>query len=59
MMKTISKASVRSKSVSQVLALLRIERMRPSTFVEQGLRECLTGHTSTKALLKEAIQRHG
>lgn len=57
-MKTISKASVRSKSVSHVLASLRIERLHPSTFVEQGMRECLAGHTSTKALLQEAVQRH-
>ncbi len=58
MMKTISKASLRSKSVSHVLASLRIERLRPSMFVEQGMRDCLAGHTSTKALLQEAVLRH-
>ena len=58
MMKTISKAVVRSKSVSNVLASLRIERLSPSTFVEKGLRDCLAGRTSTTALLQEAVLRH-
>jgi hypothetical protein len=58
MMKTISKAVVRSKSVSNVLASLRIERLSPSTFVEKGMRDCLAGRTSTTTLLQEAVLRH-
>jgi hypothetical protein len=58
MMKTISKAVVQSKSVSNVLASLRIESLSPSVFVENGMRECLAGRKSTKALLEEAVLRH-
>lgn len=57
-MKIISKASLRSKFVSHVLPSLRIERLRPSEFVQNGMQQCLTGHTSTQVLLQEAVQRH-
>ncbi len=57
-MKTISKKMVRNKSVAHVLASLRIECLTPSLFVEKGMRDCLAGHTSTSALLKETVQRH-
>ncbi len=57
-MKTISKQAVRGKAVSSVLASLRIERLTPSSYVVQGLHDCLKGQTSTAALLQEVTQRH-
>lgn len=57
-MKTISKQMVRSKSVANVLGSLRIERLVPSPFVVQGMRDCVKGQTSTSALLHEVVQRH-
>jgi hypothetical protein len=57
-MKTISKQMVRSKSVANVLASLRIERLTPSRFVVKGMQDCVSGKTSTSALLLEVMQRH-
>lgn len=57
-MKKISKQMVRTKSVANVLASLRIERLTPSRFVVKGMQDCLDGQTSTSALLLEVMQRH-
>jgi hypothetical protein len=57
-MKTISKQLVRTKSVANVLASLRIERLTPSRFVVKGMQDCVNGQTSTSALLHEVMQRH-
>ncbi len=57
-MKTISKQMVRTKSVANVLASLRIERLTPSLFVVKGMQDCLNGQSSTSALLLEVMQRH-
>ena len=57
-MKKISKQMVRTKSVANVLASLRIERLTPSRFVVKGMQDCLDGQTSTSALLLDVMQRH-
>ena len=56
-MKTISKQEARSKTVENVLASLRIEKLTPSDFVVKGLNACMAGEKTTTDLLQE-IKRH-
>lgn len=58
MMKKIPRTSIRAKLIPQVLASLRIERLAPSSFVERGMHDCLSGQLSTKVLLEKTLQRH-
>lgn len=57
-MKTISKQQVRQKTVSNVLASLRIEKLQPSAEVVRGLNACMDGQETTAHLRQQVIQRH-
>lgn len=57
-MKTISKQEARSKTVENVLASLRIEKLTPSDFVVKGLNACMAGQKTTADLLQEVKRHH-
>jgi hypothetical protein len=57
-MKTISKQQVRQKTVSNVLASLRIEKLQPSPEVVRGLNACMAGQDTTAHLRQQVISRH-
>jgi hypothetical protein len=57
-MKTISKQQVRQKTVSNVLAFLRIERLQPSAEVVRGLSACMDGQETTAHLRQQILNRH-
>ena len=57
-MKTISKQQVRQKTVSNVLASLRIEKLQPSAEVVRGLNACMDGQETTAHLRQQVIRRH-
>lgn len=57
-MKRISKQLVRSKTVGNVLASLRIEQLVPSDYVIKGMIACLAGKETTSNLLQEVMRRH-
>ncbi|QDQ28021.1 hypothetical protein FNU76_17640 [Chitinimonas arctica] len=57
-MKKITPQAAYGKAVDNVLATLRIEHLRPSPVVEQGLRDCVAGKDTTEHVLKGVIQRH-
>ena len=57
-MKTISKQQIRQKTVSNVLASLRIEKLQPSAEVVRGLNACMDGRETTAHLRQQVIQRH-
>lgn len=57
-MKTISKQEARSKTVENVLASLRIEKLTPSDFVVKGLNACMAGMKTTADLLQEVKRHH-
>lgn len=58
LMKTISKQEARSKTVENVLASLRIEKLTPSDFVVKGLNACMAGKKTTADLLQEVKRHH-
>lgn len=57
-MKTISKQQVRQKTVSNVLASLRMEKLQPSPEVVRGLNACMAGQDTTMHLRQQVINRH-
>ena len=57
-MKKISKETARRKSVSNVLASLRIEHLMPSEYVVTGLKACLSGQHTTSQVLQEVMRHH-
>ena len=57
-MKTISKAAARQKAVANVLASLRIEQLRPSTQVVEGMHRYVAGKTTADTLIAEVMARH-
>lgn len=57
-MKKISKQEARSKTVENVLASLRIEKLTPSDFVVKGLNACMAGKKTTADLLEEVKRHH-
>lgn len=57
-MRKISKQAVRSKSVSNVLASLRIENLTPGDYVVEGLNACMSHKESTANILQEVMRRH-
>lgn len=57
-MKKISKQEARSKTVENVLASLRIEKLTPSDFVVKGLNACMVGKKTTAELLQEVKRHH-
>ena len=57
-MKTISKQQVRQKTVSNVLASLRIEKLQPSAEVVLGLNACMNGQETTAHLRQQILSRH-
>ena len=57
-MKTISKQQVRQKTVSNVLASLRIEKLQPSPEVVRGLHACMEGQDTPLQLRQQVISRH-
>lgn len=57
-MKKISKQEARSKTVENVLASLRIEKLTPSDFVVKGLNACMAGKKTTADLLQEVKRHH-
>lgn len=57
-MKKISKQEARSKTVENVLASLRIEKLTPSDFVVKGLNACMAGKKTTAELLQEVKRHH-
>ena len=57
-MKKVSKQLVRSKTVGNVLASLRIEQLAPSDYVIKGMNACLVGKDTTANLLQEVMRRH-
>ena len=57
-MKTLSKQEARSKTVENVLASLRIEKLTPSDFVVKGLNACMAGKKTTADLLQEVKRHH-
>lgn len=57
-METISKQQVRQKRVSNVLAVLRIEKLQPSPEVVLGLNACMAGKETTANLRQQVISRH-
>lgn len=57
-MKKISKQTVRSKAVGNVLASLRIEQLTPGDYVVKGMNACLTGQKTTANVLQDVIRHH-
>ncbi len=57
-MKKISKQATRQKAVGNVLATLRIEQLKPSPSVVQGLRTYLAGNTTADQLLADVMSHH-
>ena len=57
-MKTISKQQVRQKTVSNVLASLRIEKLQPSAEVVLGLNACMNCQETTAHLRQQILSRH-
>lgn len=57
-MKTISRLDAQQKSVTNVLASLRIEQLTPRPSVIEGLRTYIAGKTSTDNLLAEVVNHH-
>ena len=57
-MKKIRKSLVRSKSVGNVLASLRIEKLAPGDYVVEGLNACLSHKETTANILQEGMRRH-
>ena len=57
-MKKISKQTVRSKAVGNVLASLRIEHLTPGDYVEKGINACLTGEKTTASVLQDVMRHH-
>jgi hypothetical protein len=54
----ISKLSARKKAVANVLASLRIEQLRPSVQVVEGLHSYVAGNTTADKLIAEVMARH-
>ncbi len=57
-MKTISKKGMRQKAVSNVLASLRIEQLRPSDGVVQGMNACVSGQDTTANVRQQVMRQH-
>lgn len=57
-MKKISKQTVRSKAVGNVLASLRIEHLTPGEYVVRGMNDCVKGQETTANVLQEVLRRH-
>lgn len=57
-MKIQSKQEVRERLVSNALGSLRIENMRPSQALQQGLESYVSGQKSIIELLGEVKHRH-
>lgn len=57
-MEKISKLSARKKAVANVLASLRIEQLRPSVQVVEGLHSYVAGNTTADKLIAEVMARH-
>lgn len=57
-MKKISKQSVQSRAVANVLASLRIEKLVPGDYVISGMVACMTGQKTTASLIQEVLHRH-
>lgn len=57
-MRKISKQTVRSKAVGNVLASLRIEHLTPSEYVVKGLNACVNGQKTTANVLQEVLRHH-
>jgi UDP-N-acetylmuramyl pentapeptide synthase len=57
-MKKISRLAIRQKTVANVLATLRIEKLTPSQSVVSGLRGYLAGKTTTEELLADVMSHH-
>lgn len=57
-MKKISKQTVRSKAVKNVLATLRIEQLTPGDYVVKGMNACVSGKKTTASVLQEVMRHH-
>ena len=57
-MEKISKQSAHSKTVANILASLRIERLTPSDAVIRDLNACLAGQKTTSKVLQEVLNQH-
>ena len=57
-MKTISKTAMRQKTVSNVLASLRMEHLQPSPAVVQAMVACVAGQVSTAHVRQQVMQQH-
>ncbi|MFO0108114.1 MAG: antitoxin VbhA family protein [Burkholderiales bacterium] len=57
-MKTISKQQMRKKTVNNVLASLRIEKLQPSPEVVRGLNACMAGQETTAHVRQQVMSRH-
>ncbi|MDP2828196.1 MAG: antitoxin VbhA family protein [Sulfuricellaceae bacterium] len=57
-MKKISKQVARSKTVENVLASLRIEKLVPGDYVIKGMNACVSGKNTTANVLQEVIRHH-
>ena len=57
-MKTISRKDARAKTVGNILASLRIERLSPSPLVVKDMQACLDGNASIANVLSALIKKH-
>lgn len=57
-MKKISRQTVQTKAVGNVLASLRIEHLSPSSEVVSGLQACVEGKDTTSHVLEGVMRRH-
>lgn len=57
-MQKINRQIVQSKTVANVLASLRIEKLTPGGYVIQGMNACASGQRTTASLLQEIMQHH-
>lgn len=57
-MKKISKQAVRSKSVENILASLRVEQLTPGDYVVKGMNACVSGKNTTANVLQEVMRHH-
>jgi hypothetical protein len=58
-MRKISRQEMKSRAVNNVLGSLRIEKLKPSNLVIDGMSKSIIGKTTTSRLLKDAIRHHG
>jgi len=58
MPKPVSSQSARQKSVANMLATLRIEKLRPSDSLKPGLQAYVDGQKSTADLLNEVKAKY-